>query len=326
MRYPVTEPLPQRNTIYEADCLRRLQTFPDNCVTAVVTDPPYGLSKQPDMREVLKHWLRGDDYVHTGSGFMGKSWDSFVPGPKVWEEVYRVLKPGGHVLSFGGTRTYDLMTMAMRLASLEIRDKIDFNLDVNGYKSWVYGSGFPKSLNISKAIEKLGSGDAKTWDGYGTALKPAHEPIIHVGEGEHTNADIKYETKASKKDRNYGCKWMYWKTVGGVLVLIDKKEHEVLEAENESRKDEAGYQLHRLSSGNIHPTVKPLSLCRYLVKMVKMPGDNLILDPFCGSGSILCGAVLEGCDFVGIDADPMSVQIARARTHYFKCLGEKGVK
>lgn len=133
----------------------------DNSIDAVVTDPPYGLSKQPDMNEVLRHWLNGDDYIHTGGGFMGKTWDSFVPGPSVWKEVFRVLKPGGHLLAFFGTRTYDLGTLAIRLAGFEIRDQID----------WVYGSGFPKSLDISKAT------DNEQWGGWGTALKPAHEPI-----------------------------------------------------------------------------------------------------------------------------------------------------
>ncbi|AIB07064.1 DNA methyltransferase [Salmonella phage 9NA] len=133
----------------------------DNSIDAVVTDPPYGLSKQPDMSEVLRHWLNGDDYIHTGGGFMGKTWDSFVPGPSIWKEVFRVLKPGGHLLAFFGTRTYDLGTLAIRLAGFEIRDQID----------WVYGSGFPKSLDVSKA-----TGDEQ-WEGWGTALKPAHEPI-----------------------------------------------------------------------------------------------------------------------------------------------------
>lgn len=133
----------------------------DNIIDAVVTDPPYGLSKQPDVNEVLRHWLNGDDYVHTGGGFMGKTWDSFVPGPSIWKEVFRVLKPGGHLLAFFGTRTYDLGTLAIRLAGFEIRDQID----------WIYGSGFPKSLDINKT-----TGDEQ-WQGWGTALKPAHEPI-----------------------------------------------------------------------------------------------------------------------------------------------------
>lgn len=176
----------------------------DNSIDAVVTDPPYGLSKEPNAAEVLRHWLAGDDYKATGGGFMGKSWDSFVPGPATWLEVYRALKPGGHALVFAGSRTQDLMSMSLRLAGFEIRDTA----------MWLYGSGFPKSLDISKAIDKAAgvefdskpasgvgfmgadgpggynptknqlyrTGDsteaAKQWDGWGTALKPAYEPII----------------------------------------------------------------------------------------------------------------------------------------------------
>lgn len=201
--------------IINLDCLLGMRTcLADNSIDAVVTDPPYGLSKEPDMMEVMKHWMNGDDYVHTGGGFMGKTWDSFVPGPAIWKEVFRVLKPGGHLLAFFGSRTYDLGTLAIRLAGFEIRDQI----------MWVYGSGFPKSLDVSKAIDKAagverqviksvkggtkisnkGSGlkhdcygvggdkkppgstynvtapttdEAKQWSGWGTALKPAHEPI-----------------------------------------------------------------------------------------------------------------------------------------------------
>lgn len=156
------------------------------------------------MTEVLRHWIAGDDYEASGGGFMGRSWDSFVPGPATWREVYRVLKPGGHVLSFSGTRTFDMATLALRLAGFEIRDCL----------SWMYGQGFPKSMDVSKAIDKaagatrevVGTIDvgpdmrggnyenasgrmvaeitepstdaAKRWAGWGTALKPAWEPII----------------------------------------------------------------------------------------------------------------------------------------------------
>ena len=121
--------------------LELLKTLPDNSVDSVVTDPPYGLS------------------------FMNKKWDHDVPTVQFWKEVYRVLKPGGHVLSFGGTRTYHRMTVNIEDAGFEIRDQI----------MWIYGTGFPKSYDIGKAVNKLNG--SSTYDGWGTALKPANEPI-----------------------------------------------------------------------------------------------------------------------------------------------------
>jgi DNA modification methylase len=163
------------------DNIEKLRELPDNFVDSIVTDPPYGLS------------------------FMNKKWDYDVPSVNFWKEVLRVLKPGGHVLSFGGTRTYHRMVVNMEDAGFEIRDQI----------MWVYGSGFPKSHNIGKAVDKLegnqrevidkifpdGSKPRETqqlkiynenekyignpkytkgtspYEGWGTALKPANEPI-----------------------------------------------------------------------------------------------------------------------------------------------------
>ena len=136
-------------TIHVGDCLDVMREMPDALVTAVVTDPPYGLS------------------------FMGKEWDHGVPGVPFWAEALRVLKPGGHALIFGGTRTYHRLACAVEDAGFEIRDCL----------SWLYGSGFPKSLDVSKAIDKAGGCNpateaAQLWNGWGTALKPAWEPII----------------------------------------------------------------------------------------------------------------------------------------------------
>ena len=169
------------------DNIKLLKKIPDNSVDSIVTDPPYGLS------------------------FMNKKWDYDVPSVELWKEVYRVLKPGGHVLSFGGTRTYHRMVVNMEDAGFEIRDQI----------MWLYAQGFPKSHNIGKAVDKKlgndrevvgkykhpdGSGDRKAkaavrsgvtdmgskdgvkwnkditkgeteFEGWGTALKPANEPI-----------------------------------------------------------------------------------------------------------------------------------------------------
>lgn len=153
----------------------------------------------------MRHWVAGGVYTHkSGGGFMGQAWDAFVPSPAYWREVIRVLKPGGHALVFAGTRTSDLMGVALRFAGFEIRDTL----------VWMYGSGFPKSMDVSKAVDKHlgctrtitgenkwahkgnnkggtcygvhtsppeskpGSGLARRYEGFGTALKPAHEPII----------------------------------------------------------------------------------------------------------------------------------------------------
>ena len=173
--------------VHHGDCLEALRGMADNSVDSIVTDPPYGLS------------------------FMGKKWDYDVPAVEVWAECLRVLKPGGHLLAFAGTRTQHRMAVRIEDAGFEIRDMI----------AWVYGSGFPKSLDVSKAIDKaagaerevvgsklgmpgysaktaeegncfgdgLSNGEAKCsitapateaarqWQGWGTALKPALEPI-----------------------------------------------------------------------------------------------------------------------------------------------------
>lgn len=121
-----------------------MRKLPDNHVDSVVTDPPYGLSKEPNITEVLMKWVAGEPYDHGHGGFMGKAWDSFVPHPDVWREVFHVLKPGGHALVFAGTRTQDLMTIALRLGGFEIRDVIE----------WLYFSGFPKSLDIGKQFDR----------------------------------------------------------------------------------------------------------------------------------------------------------------------------
>jgi DNA modification methylase len=138
-----------------------MKIIPENSIDAIVTDPPYGLS------------------------FMGKDWDNFGTNLQRYQEwtrqwaseCVRILKPGGHLLAFGGSRTYHRMTCGIEDAGFEIRDCI----------MWIYSTGFPKSLNISKAIDKLKgiggqgnlvSSEAKKWDGWGTALKPAYEPIV----------------------------------------------------------------------------------------------------------------------------------------------------
>ena len=190
------------------DSIEALRELPDSSIGAVVTDPPYGLGDMSPARvaECLQAWARGEEWTPKGKGFMGKQWDAWVPPPELWREVLRVLKPGGHAVVFAGSRTQDLMSVSLRLAGFEVRDTLQ----------WLYGSGFPKSLDISKALDKregalgevihtetrynepngivaVGQGPrklvtrtvrapatepAQQWQGWGTALKPAYEPAI----------------------------------------------------------------------------------------------------------------------------------------------------
>ena len=194
-------------TIYWGNCLDVLKGMEDESVDSVVTDPPYGLgdARADYIVDALQLWASGErGHIPAGKGFMGKSWDAFVPPPAVWDECYRVLKPGGHMLVFAGSRTIDLMGLSVRMAGFEIRDSI----------TWIYAQGFPKSLDVAKAIDKMagvefkeepasgfgfmnaeGEGgynvtknkltrvgesteEAQKWKGWGTALKPASEPIL----------------------------------------------------------------------------------------------------------------------------------------------------
>ena len=168
-------------TVHTGDCRAVMATMDDNSVDAIVTDPPYEL------------------------GFMGKAWDrsGIAYDAEVWAQALRVLKPGGHLISFGGSRTYHRMACAIEDAGFDVRDQV----------LWLYGSGFPKSLNVSKAIDAhlgavreytgriiAGAGsqntemktglapqypetrpatlEATAFDGWGTALKPSHEPAV----------------------------------------------------------------------------------------------------------------------------------------------------
>jgi len=200
------------------DCLDVLRTLPDNSVDAIVTDPPYGLTAGKKggtgTASVNLENPYGRSRIGTGNGaggFMGMKWDSDVPPVEVWSECLRVLKPGGHLLAFAGTRTQHRMACRIEDAGFEIRDMI----------AWVYGSGFPKSLDVNKAIDKAAGAErevlsegkavkrmipgadqsatgswikdngrefvpkvtapatdaAAQWQGWGTALKPALEPI-----------------------------------------------------------------------------------------------------------------------------------------------------
>lgn len=195
--------------LINADCFEALKNIESNSIEAVVTDPPYGLGtcSPSEVTSCLQAWCKGETWKPKGSGFMGKAWDAWVPPPELWREVFRVLKHGGHALVFAGSRTQDLMGMSLRLAGFEMRDVIQ----------WLYGEGFPKSHDVSKALDKMAGSErevmgikrrrdfsagtfaatpisankgveitapstpqAKQWEGWGTTLKPAYEPALLV--------------------------------------------------------------------------------------------------------------------------------------------------
>jgi len=291
-------------TILNLDCRDGLALLPDNSVDSIVCDPPYGIS------------------------FMGKKWDCDVPGVDIWIECLRVLKPGGYLLAFAGTRTQHRMAVRIEDAGFEIRDII----------AWVYGSGFPKhQSSLKPAFEpitlarkpaktatllnidacRIGN-DIITTNGAAKSNTSALGnfkgivPTDHIGrypanfihDGSSEIEDVLgdssrffYCPKTSKQDRDEGCGHLVTKQYShdGGLTSIDN-----------------AYQRNASVSSNHHPTVKPTDLMRYLCKLVTPPA-GLIVDPFAGSGSTGRAAALEGFQFLGFELDAQYAEIAQAR-------------
>lgn len=319
---------------------------------SVVTDPPYEFA------------------------FMGKQWDAtgIAYSLDLWREVLRVLKPGGHLLAFGGTRTYHRMTCAIEDAGFEVRDSLH----------WLYGTGFPKSLTSNTGMP----------EGQGTALKPGHEPIVlarkplegtvaanvqkwgtgglnidgcRIGTERRVNAPA--SSMGSNGIMNHGREWTKQNAgpnecVGRwpANVLLDEDAAAELDAHSgflpppgnkrvtattrtgsrdgavgdfvgggrprimHPARDSGGgasrfFYVAKPSrqergAGNNHPTVKPLVLMRYLVRLVT-PSRGLVLDPFAGSGTTGLAAMLEGFAFAGIERDARYVRLAERRIAQF---------
>ena len=368
-----------------------LKTFPDNHFDSIVTDPPYGID------------------------FLGKAWDANTGALETYQECLRVLKPGGHILAFSAARTYHHLAITLEQAGFEIRDQI----------MWIYSSGFPKSQDIGKSIQRsLGVKETKTikggaqdsdlmakyqpgseykstvvtdpeaqkWSGWGTQLKPAHEPIalarkpiktsIAKNCQAHGVGALNIDATRVEMDPAEAEAYMEWMrkyphstgskaTFNNILSEAQGKERknkgsaEILEDREELIQSRAGgrfpsnvvgeipdYQkyfycpkvsrkerhtgfdklpptsgtnnvnhsamdnltrtMNRTEIGNNHPTVKPIELMKYLIKLITPP-DGRVLDPFNGSGSTGCAAVELGYDYTGIELDPKYVEIAEAR-------------
>jgi DNA modification methylase len=372
-----------------------LKTYPDNHFDSIVTDPPYGID------------------------FLGKDWDANTGALETYQECLRVLKPGGHILAFSAARTYHHLAITLEQAGFEIRDQI----------MWIYSSGFPKSHDVGRQIQKklgvkeklvikggarpsdkmatpyaedkqyttpvLTDPEALKWEGWGNALKPAHEPIcmarkpmkssilqnvqewgtgainidasrisyddaedletyinnvkgplersksndgdsIKMFEGQTGFKSIKkqfdadtdlpagrfpsnvlgeiegyqkyfYCPKVSRSERHMGFDLTTIPTnPEGMLDHAYKQNDEFAGKNYQAVKNET------LKTGNNHPTVKPVELMKYLVKLVT-PKGGTVLDPFNGSGSTGMACVELGFNYVGIDLDNNYVDISMKR-------------
>lgn len=396
-------------TLHLGNCLDTLRGMADNSVDSIVTDPPYGLTQNKKggtgVASVNLENPYGRARIGTGNGaggFMGMKWDSDVPSVEIWAECLRVLKPGGHLLAFAGTRTQHRMAVRIEDAGFEIRDMI----------AWVYGSGFPKSHNGE-------------WGG--TALKPALEPItvarkpligtVEANWREHGTGALNIDGCRVHSSDSEGYAYTVQRMMPGAGQHATGKTHqegvefqghskdgrwpanlihdgsdEVLAAFPESTGSGPARTLNRSTGnrakdwgmnanesdsaslrdagtgsaarffycakasradrndgledpgpqfthgvtlrqvenmnaagerkGNIHPTVKPTDLMRYLVRLVTPPG-GVVLDPFMGSGSTGKAAMLEGFQFVGCELSPEYLEIARARIEAARTRADK---
>lgn len=374
-------------TLLAGDCQERLKDIPDNSIDACVTDPPYHLvsivkrfgaeNAKPALSSSQRRFAKTgyaysidgegkptpDQYGRLSKGFMGKEWDGgdIAFRPEIWMEVLRVLKPGAHILSFGGTRTYHRMACAIEDAGFEIRDCIQ----------WLYGSGFPKSHNVGRKLDE--------WDGWGTALKPACELIVLArkpligtvaenvlghGTGALNIDGCRVAIDESVDDPRLGgngdwssdkmAKNVYEGGYAGVRVgssplgrwpanLIHDGSSEVADlfpvsdgqqgdlignnkwersspngiygkmgpASDFIRRGDGGSAARFFYTakadaddriGSKHPTIKPLDLIQYLIRLIT-PKGGIVLDPFAGSGTAGEAAWREGMRAVLIERE-----------------------
>lgn len=325
--------------VIHADCAKALRKMSANKFSAVVTDPPYGLS------------------------FAGEKWDTTVPLKDTWKECLRVLVPGGHALIFGGSRTYHRLACEVEDAGFEIRDCI----------MWLRADGcFPKTGDVGKIVDKAITGtkrkqrrsspaprngrfnggftlkvsnsklqrtdpttdEGMRWFGYGSTLRTVYEPILVArkpldgGLGENVlrhgagalnllgcNNDTGKQRKTTRVDGftgSTGKRYLDKANLGPgpTNVVVDD-----VVARDQLRNAPAFYYVNKatISSDVTHPTVKPIDLMRWLIRLVRVPTKNLILDPFAGSGTTGVAARLEDVPCVLIEREEKYVQVINQR-------------
>ena len=271
--------------IVNADCIEHLKTIEDNHFDSVVTDPPYHLTsiaKRFTNSTEAKYGKDGS-FQRLSKGFVGHEWDGgdIAFTTDLWKEVYRTIKPGAVLLAFAATRNYHRMATAIEDSGFEIFDMIN----------WIYGSGFPKRKNL---------------------LKPAHEPIVMARKGVNKPLNLDecrvgdFEQDTSKNRRNTQEEQIFkggWKGDKGGEVVKGRWPanviHDGLE-EDWSKYFYCSKASKKEKDDTNHPTVKPIDLMRYLVKLVT-PKDGLVLDPFAGTGTTGEACILEGRNYYLIE-------------------------
>ena len=346
--------------LVNSDCIKHLKTLDDNIFDSCVTDPPYHLASivkrfGPGQKGINNQDTkdgRNGPFHNIARGFMGQVWDGgdIAFTTEIWKEVYRTLKPGAYLLAFSAPRNYHRMAIAIEDSGFEIRDQI----------MWIFGSGFPKSHNVGKQIDKklgntrIKTGQVKTharkgiavaeertainagsfgqeveeeitvgtseWEGWGTALKPAHEPIVMARkpvDGSVANNVLKHRTGAinideSRVELSEDDNLQLGRFPANVI-------HDGLEEEwakyfycsKASKKEKADTK---------HPTVKPVALMRYLVKLIT-PKQGIVLDPFAGTGTTGEACILENKKYYLIEAEPSYFKDIETRLHRYGGLG-----
>lgn len=367
--------------LIEGDSLHKLKELSDNSVDSIVTDPPYGIRFMgkswdgADIEKMMKTKMRKEtvrpDGIkrHDGRAFAAGTYDLTPDGMKSFElwtqtwasEAFRVLKPGGHLLSFASCRTYHRMACGIEAAGFEIRDQMQ----------WIFGSGFPKSHNLKDE-----------WRGWGTALKPANEPIcvarkplsestvaknvLRWGtgglniDGSRVALNGDYKSKSNGRPSLTGLPDNYNPIEANkpdtqgrwpANIILDESSAQLLDEqtgelkgpwgkESVGKKDNAIFGNAKSSNigknysgetggasrffyvakaskrergeGNNHPTVKPIKLMEYLIKLVTPP-QGTVLDPFMGSGTTGVAAKKLGFNFIGIELNEEYLEIAKKR-------------
>lgn len=343
-------------TLHLGDNLKALAEYKDNSIHAVIIDGPYGLnSKEYNVQDLVKQYQKGESYKLGGKGFVGMDWDSDLPTLALCKELLRVLKPGGYVACFAGSRTYDILVFTMRWAGFLIKDQM----------VWTYASGVPKGEwleNQETDPEVLAS---KKLAGLNTCLKPAIEPIVlaqkPLADGETIRSNVKkYGTGAlnigavmvTRKDgeqrypaniiadgskvvqagftdgnENFNsCSFNYLDELLNPVLYYSKAQLRDkdfgLDKYHATKSRKALFTDNELNIKNIHPTVKPIALMRHLVRLLSRPGD-IVLDCFLGSGSTGISALLEGRKFIGMEINKDYFDVANARIQRTQELIEK---